>query len=218
MADLPPSRGRKPSPEKRQAILAAALQLFGERGLETATTREIAQIADTTERTLFKHFGSKLGLFQAVIEEVSLETVRQQAYLRIYDPTPFTRSGFAQWHREFLADRVRASVAAPQSYQIVFRELFRDQAFRDRYAARWMAGVFIPMTVHIERLQRDGQIAGRQSPYALVSAFFSLNLGFLISRFVLMPGFAWNDEQQIDTIVELFLSACDGPSPPASST
>jgi AcrR family transcriptional regulator len=217
MADMP-ARGRRPSPEKRQAILAAALKLFGERGLETATTRDIAQAAETTERTLFKHFGSKLGLFQAVIEEVSLETVRQQAYVRIYDETPFSRSAFADWHRAFLTDRVNAAIAAPQSYQIVFRELFRDPMFRDRYASRWMEGVFIPLSAHLGRMQRDGQIAGAQSPYALTSAFFAMNLGFLISRFVLMPDFPWNDAQQIDTIVELFLATCDGQNPPAGAT
>ncbi len=214
MPDATP-RGRKPSPEKRRAIISAALQLFGERGLETTTTREIAQLADTTERTLFKHFGSKLGLFHAVIEEVSLETVRQEAYSRIDDPRPFTRLEFARWHRAFLADRVSAAIKAPNSYQIVFRELFRDETFRDRYAARWMEGVFVPLAGHLGTMQANREIASEQSPFALTSAFFALNLGFLISRFILMPGFPWQDARQIETIADLFLAACDGQNPPA---
>ncbi|HYF06109.1 MAG TPA: helix-turn-helix domain-containing protein, partial [Acetobacteraceae bacterium] len=60
---------RGPAPTKHLDLLWAAARLFGSRGVAQTTTRDIAAEAGTTERTLFKHFGSKEGLVQAVISE-----------------------------------------------------------------------------------------------------------------------------------------------------
>ncbi len=44
---------------KREAILTAALDLFVEKGISAATTREIARRANTAEGNLYRHFPSK---------------------------------------------------------------------------------------------------------------------------------------------------------------
>jgi AcrR family transcriptional regulator len=54
--------------ETRFRLLAAAAQLFAERGYARATTRELAAAAGVNEVTLFRHFGSKKNLFAAVVE------------------------------------------------------------------------------------------------------------------------------------------------------
>ena len=57
------------SPETtRGAILDAAVDVFQQKGYAGATTRVIAYKAKVNEVTLFRHFGSKKRLFQAVIE------------------------------------------------------------------------------------------------------------------------------------------------------
>src|SRR6476646_2662442 len=54
----------------RQRLLDAAFQVCSERGLHGATTREIADVAQVTEVTLFRHFGSKEKLIAALFEHV----------------------------------------------------------------------------------------------------------------------------------------------------
>jgi AcrR family transcriptional regulator len=56
------------SDDTRQRILEAAAQVFAEKGYARATTRALAEAAGVNEVTLFRHFGSKEGLFSAVIE------------------------------------------------------------------------------------------------------------------------------------------------------
>lgn len=53
-----------------RAIIDAARKLFGEKGYKGVTTREIARIAGINEVTLFRHFGTKENLFDAVLDEV----------------------------------------------------------------------------------------------------------------------------------------------------
>ena len=58
--------GAKPSVHGRgrELLLAAASDLFGERGYAGASTKDIAERAGVTEPMLFRHFGSKSRLFQ----------------------------------------------------------------------------------------------------------------------------------------------------------
>lgn len=58
----PTSRGE----QARQALLQAALILFGEKGAEGATTREIATRAGQNIAAITYYFGSKEGLYLAV--------------------------------------------------------------------------------------------------------------------------------------------------------
>jgi AcrR family transcriptional regulator len=54
---------------RRNAILDAARQVFGERGYHQATTLEIASRARTSKRALYELFGSKGGIVRAMITE-----------------------------------------------------------------------------------------------------------------------------------------------------
>lgn len=56
----------------RDRILDAALDLFGSKGFAAATTREIAKKAGVNEVTVFRTFGTKQGLYAAMLTERSL--------------------------------------------------------------------------------------------------------------------------------------------------
>jgi AcrR family transcriptional regulator len=56
--------------ERRRAeILAAAAQVFAEKGYASTTTREIAQAADVAEGTLYNYFGGKREILLAIANE-----------------------------------------------------------------------------------------------------------------------------------------------------
>jgi AcrR family transcriptional regulator len=61
---------RNETKDARSRILEAALDLFSEKGLEATTTLKIAKKAGVNEVTLFRHFKSKMALFDAVMDEV----------------------------------------------------------------------------------------------------------------------------------------------------
>lgn len=55
--------------ETRRRLLAAAAQLFAERGIEAATVDAIAAAAGRTSGAVYDHFGGKEGLLFALFEE-----------------------------------------------------------------------------------------------------------------------------------------------------
>lgn len=58
------------SAETRERIVALALRLFGSRGFDGVTTREIAEAANVNQAAILYHFGGKEGCYVAVAEHV----------------------------------------------------------------------------------------------------------------------------------------------------
>jgi TetR/AcrR family transcriptional regulator of autoinduction and epiphytic fitness len=73
---------RKLSDRKRDAILEAAMQAFRENGFEFANMDAISDSAGVSKRTVYRHFGSKDELFEAVfgrlLERCSEHNVQAQ--------------------------------------------------------------------------------------------------------------------------------------------
>lgn len=59
-----------PKPNARQRILDAAVESFQSLGYARTTTQVIATKAGVAEVTLFRHFGDKQTLFQAVFQQI----------------------------------------------------------------------------------------------------------------------------------------------------
>ena len=57
----------QPATEKERAIVAAAMDLIAKKGVDGATTAEIARRAGVTEKTLFRYFPSKKDLVRRVL-------------------------------------------------------------------------------------------------------------------------------------------------------
>jgi AcrR family transcriptional regulator len=62
--------------DTRKRLLDAATRLFSDRGFEGVATREIAADANTTLPSIPHHFGSKEGLYQAVIASIAEEMAK----------------------------------------------------------------------------------------------------------------------------------------------
>lgn len=52
----------------REAVLAAGLRVFAERGFERTTVRVVAGVAGVDPSMVIRYFGSKEGLFSAVVD------------------------------------------------------------------------------------------------------------------------------------------------------
>ncbi len=69
---MPPTPSPTARGEQAKAqLIAAGLELFSEKGAQTATTREIARLAGQNIAAIFYYFGSKEGLYLAVAQWIA---------------------------------------------------------------------------------------------------------------------------------------------------
>jgi AcrR family transcriptional regulator len=96
----------QPDPEGgRSRILEAALTAFAERGYDAASIAEIGQRAGVAKSVMYHHFGSKAGLYEAVVEKQTEDIVEAVAAAVPDDPAaPRLRAGVDAYF-QFLKSR-----------------------------------------------------------------------------------------------------------------
>jgi TetR/AcrR family transcriptional repressor of mexJK operon len=139
-----PQRGRPRDPERYRRILEAARTHFYEHGLERANVDAIAAEAGVSKMTVYSHFGSKEGLFEAVVRERTESVVGGVAGVEGLDPKQPQKALMAVGER-FLAltreddalGKIRSAYSAARSLPEACRGFYREgpQRLIDELAA-----------------------------------------------------------------------------------
>jgi len=103
---------RPKSPEKRNALLAAAIELIAEQGMSVSTSK-IAQVAGVAEGTLFTYFETKERLLNDLY--LTLKSEEREEMMRDY---PFQAS-LKERARHFWNSNVAFGVNHPNQYKVM---------------------------------------------------------------------------------------------------
>jgi AcrR family transcriptional regulator len=93
----------------RQKLIHAAIELFANQGVSETTTKQIAELAQVNEVTLFRQFGNKHGLLLAVIEDADVFAQLGQNLVTKLEPT----SSLPQMLREYANTCLQALEQTP---------------------------------------------------------------------------------------------------------
>ncbi|MFC4950008.1 TetR/AcrR family transcriptional regulator [Pseudonocardia sp. GCM10023141] len=154
----------------REAVLAAGLQVFAERGYERTTVRLVAGVAGIDPSMVIRYFGSKEGLFSAVVD----------VDLRLPDLRPVDRA-----HRgEVLARHFVDLWEGPRTGPVLV-VLLRSATTND-VAAERIRGVFAAQVVElVARLSPSGT-SGAGDVAARAGRVAAHVLGVALTRYVLV--------------------------------
>ncbi|HEY9846798.1 MAG TPA: TetR family transcriptional regulator [Candidatus Caenarcaniphilales bacterium] len=187
----------------RQRLIKAALELFTRQGVTETTTRQIAELAEVNEVTLFRHFGHKQGLLLAVLEEAAALTHWSQSLIREANHA----SSLHQTLKDYASNCLQALEKAPEFVRSVVGEsgqyppenrqaLGRDLMQANSYIAEYLAAA-------IDR----GQLQTRLPAEKLVSLLNGMLLGYVVIEFTSEFHELWDDRDDfLDNLVELFIN------------
>lgn len=192
-----------PSSEKEKAIIDAAIALIGERGIDGATTAEIARRANVTERTLFRYFPSKQDLVRRVLFPLLLQVGLMRNWEAFESLIRGTGAGFTNWYVAVEADRFRTISRNPGLARTVLTELLVNEELRGAMEAVWRQHIWRPMLESLKALQGSGSLRQDIKVEALARAIHYLHVGYFMARYVFVPDQTWDDASQIEKMANI---------------
>lgn len=188
--------------------------MFSRNGRFGTSTREIAAEAGTTERTLFKHFGSKEGLLRAVLDEAVLAQLAPASLADLKRAIEGFNGDFQAWHQALVLARLEALRRTPELTRLLIIELVGDESQRARFVSQWQEAAWKPLAALFEQLQVDGVLRSDVPRDALVAQFLRSNMAFLISRLLMEPTSKERDHQDVAALVALVFTGVEAKTLP----
>lgn len=195
MSKPPSSKSAPQSAEQtRQALVRAALKLFGSKGFDGTSTREIANAANANIGSIAYHFGGKEGLRTACAMFI-VEAIQSVAGRALADAGGPKGAAEARARLEMALDRmVGFIVAAPEAgeiVQFVLRELAHPTAALDVI----YNGVFEPVHKRLCQVWAEATGAEAESNHTKIAVFTMIGqvVYFRIARFAVLRRMGWTD-------------------------
>jgi len=185
------------SEEIRHRILAAAARVYAQYGFRGATTRLIATEAGVNEVTLFRTFGSKAKLLQAMLSQASAT-----AAPTIVDDVSDPQAALTAWCATTLdylrghAHLIRKTIAEAEE---------RPDAACAACEGPNSAGA--SLVLYVERLREEGLADTDADVDVAVSMFMSAMFGDALYREIMPQAFPQPVEQAPAKYVQTFLRA-----------
>lgn len=185
-----------PSAEQtRQALIRAALKLFGTKGFDGTSTREIAAAANANIGSIAYHFGGKEGLRAACANFIvaTIQSIAVQA-LKPEPEAPKSEAAATAQLNAALDRMVTFIVAAPEAGEIVqfmLRELAHPTAALDII----YGGVFEPTHRRLCQLWAEATGEEAESERTKISVFTMIGqvIYFRIGRAAVLKRMGWSD-------------------------
>ncbi|RHX92306.1 TetR/AcrR family transcriptional regulator [Leptospira stimsonii] len=192
-----------PASEKEKDILRAGEVLFGERGFEGATTSEIAKEAQVTERTLFKYFPTKKDLYIRILSSIVYETAFAEQIPELRKFLEERNVSFEQWYLSIMRNRIQVAKKNDHKVRILASAILHDSDFAEYFGSIWKENLFAPALDAIRYFQEKGEIRKEIDSETFVKTSFSINISYLIYRFVLSKDEMFDDEKELLKIFDI---------------
>jgi AcrR family transcriptional regulator len=164
---------RLAAPERRQAIIDAAVRVFSEGSYARATTAQIAREAGISEPILYRHFPSKRDLYFACLDEAW--TGLRDSLLEQMDQ----HGPIEAWRQLGPSTMKRLKAVVPNLWMQAITEAGADPEIR-RFVRRHMREVHDFFQEALRRIQDAGGIPADRDPNAEAWVFLG---GSLLASF-----------------------------------
>lgn len=176
----------------KEALIAASIDLFSERGIKAVPVRDIADKAQVNSALIYRHFGNKEGLVQETISEL-FKQLGEMDEVGSLSGEEMLINAFMSIKRNPKILHVLAHLALEGGSE-VFREVPKQ------YMQNTIA--------QIESEQRDGQLRNNADPQIMLACSFALGLGWHVFQPMLLEiaGLHGRDAKQIRESIDQFWS------------
>lgn len=191
-------------PEGQRKIFEAAVDEFAEHGFAGSSTLAIAERAGVSEGLIFKYFKSKATLLKQVVFPVLATAIMPLAIRGVKSVTDAEHETFGEFLTALIRERLDFARRHKKHLRILLQELPLNEELRSRMVKGLQTELLPIINQKITHYQKKGTL--RQMPVEqLLSYLVPQIIGFVFSRAVFAFAFAANEEQDIQTLIEVMV-------------
>jgi AcrR family transcriptional regulator len=197
----------------RQRLMQAALELFTTQGITSTTTRQIAELAEVNEVTLFRQFGNKYGLVLALLEESAAfqklgKSLVQDLYL----------DGDAkQIMRDYASSALLSLEQVPELMRSLIGEASQYPVENRQALGEGIREINQQLGNYLKNAITQGSLTTNLPPEKLAALLNTIIFGYAIIEFTSEFNQLWQDKNDfIENVIGLFVS--QNPSPTSALT
>ena len=194
----------------RRRLIKAALDLFLSQGFTETTTRQIAELAQVNEATLFRNFGNKRDLLLSVIKDSGLFTRLDTSLKESIDQTNNLPQALKRYSHDCLevlgqmSELLRSVVGEARHYSVENRQTL----------GQGIAHITKDLTKYLTTIIEQEQLQPRLPIEQFAGLLNGMLFGYLIIELTSEFHELWDDRENfIDSFVELCLYGIVSPLP-----
>ncbi|MDR6551455.1 TetR/AcrR family transcriptional regulator [Paenibacillus qinlingensis] len=190
--------------DKQIKIVQAAVEIFSEKGFAGSSTSEIAQKAGVAEGTIFRHYKTKKELLLSIVAPMMTKLI---APFAVKDFTKVLEADYPSVESFLRAVTLNRLEFARKHFPIIkifIHEIPFHNELREQFKEKVAVQVLEKAYKAIRHFQEHGQIIDLPPPAAL-RMIISTIMGFLITRFLLIPDGEWQEEKEVDYTINFIL-------------
>ncbi|NES24471.1 MAG: TetR family transcriptional regulator [Symploca sp. SIO3E6] len=189
-------------PSSRARLINAALELFTSQGVTETTTRQIAELAQVNEVTLFRQFGNKQGLLLAVIEDSAVFTHLGKSLTEQLKQT----KNLTEALKQYANDRIQALENIPGLLRSVVGEAGRYTIENRRALGRGVTIANRDVAQYLATVIEREQLHPCLPPEKLASLLNGMLFGYLVIEVTSECHQLWDDREDfLNSLVKLCL-------------
>lgn len=186
--------------EKQRRIVAASIELFAEKGYAGTSTNEIAKKQES-QKELFLGTIKQKDLLMAITMPTLIGGVipfLAQSFVKEVFESEYP--DFQSFIREIIVNRFDFAKENGKVIKIYFMELFYHDELRIQFSEIFMTHVKGQFDQMIDYYKERGEIVDMPNS-TIMRALITNIVGFMLTRFVVMPDVEWDDAKEIDDTV-----------------
>jgi AcrR family transcriptional regulator len=196
--------------EKQRRILAAAIEIFAEKGYAATSTSEIAKKAEVAEGTIFRHYKTKKDLLLSISASLmskliapilvkDLNEIMQKDYCSFQEFLKviiINRREFAKDHKELIKVLIQ---------EVPFHPELQEQ-FKKTIALPFLNGFFKA----IESFKEKGEVINI-STKSVARLIATPALGYILMKYILDILGETDENYDVDELIEFIMHGLGGP-------
>jgi AcrR family transcriptional regulator len=192
--------------DKQIRIVQAAVEIFSEKGFAATSTSEIAQKAGVAEGTIFKHYRTKKELLIRIISPIMSKFVKPfvlRDFIQVLDGSYPT---FEDFLRAMIRNRFEFARKHLPIIKVMLQEIPFHPELKELFVDNVAQHVVGKLEQTIRKYQENGSIRSDIPPITILRLMGSVILGYLGARFIAVPDWSWDDEQETEHIVSFIMN------------